>query len=221
MKKYIVIACLSICCVLGLKAQNEDFKHSFSLGVGTNVFQLASYSAQLLPASVRNNATFHATPSFLINYDYAFNNRFSLGAGLGVTNGNANYQDAFQVLGKTISGAVRVSYTRIPVQVRGLFHYVNNERWDIYSGLNVGASIWRTKISGTGSANIKDLNSQDLQKNLRGVPLGGTFVALQVIGFGIRYNVTDNIGVGGEVAIGPPSYLSLRVNYRLASLGER
>ena len=116
MKKYIVIACLSICCVLGLKAQNEDFKHNFSLGVGTNVFQLASYSAQLLPASVRNNATFHATPSFLINYDYAFNNRFSLGAGLGVTNGNANYQDAFQVLGKTISGAVRVSYTRIPVQ---------------------------------------------------------------------------------------------------------
>ncbi len=223
MKKYIVIVCLSICCVLGLKAQNEDFKHSFSLGVGTNLLQLASYSAQLLPASVRDNATFHATPSFMVNYDYAFNNHFSLGAGLGVTSGNANYQDAFQLFGKTISGAVRVAYTRVPIQVRGLYHYINNERLDIYSGLNVGASVWTTKISGGGTANIniKDITSQDLQKNLKGVPLGGTLPAIQVIGFGLRYNVTENIGVGGEIAIGPPSYLSLKVNYRLASLGER
>ena len=221
MKKYIVSICLSICCVLSLQSQNEDFKHSFSIGVGTNLLQLASFSARLLPAGVRNNAMFHATSSFVVNYDYAFNNRFSLGAGLGVTSGNANYQDAFQFLGKTISGAVRVRYTRVPIQVRGLFHYVNSERLDVYSGLNVGASIWTTKISGNGSANVKDITTQDLKKNLRGVPLGGVLPAIQIIGLGIRYNVTDNIGIGGEVAIGPPSYLSLRVNYRLASFGER
>ena len=74
----------------------------------------------------------------------------------------------------------------------------------MYSGVRVGMTNWVGKSDSSDSSN-----------DFFGDDFSGWSFAPQLIAFGMRYYVTDNIGLSFETAVGAPHFLSVGANYRL------
>ncbi len=218
MKKQLLFILFAIFTAMSATAQNAEYANSISVNAGLNVLQFSGLALRLIPANVRDNVTLTNSASFGIAYDRAINDRFSVGGSLHFNKGTATFQDAFQFNNQTVSGLIKGGYTRVPIMIRGLVHYGKNEKLDMYSGLGLGASIWKAKISANGSLQT-NITDKDLSKNLYGVPTGTALPTAQLIAFGARYFPTPNLGIGGELAIGTPYYLALNISYRFGAAG--
>lgn len=216
MKKLLCSLFLMFTIVFAANAQNEDYPNSIAVNGGLNVLQFSGLALRLIPEDLRDNVTLKNSASYGVAFDRAINNRFSIGATVHFNGGTASFQDAFTVKDQIVSGLVKASYTRVPIMIRGLVHYGKNEKLDMYSGLGLGASIWRVKVSGNGSVQTT-ITDKDLSENLRGIPAGTVLPTAQLIAFGARYFPIPNLGIGGELAIGTPYYLALNVSYRFGA----
>jgi opacity protein-like surface antigen len=216
MKKQLCLLLLVITATFAASAQNEDFPNAITVNAGLNVFQFSGLALRLVPADLRDNVTLKNSASYGVAFDRAINNRFSIGATVHFNSGTASFQDAFQVKEQVVSGLVETRYTRVPIMIRGLVHYGTNEELDLYSGIGLGASIWKVKVSGSGSIQTT-ITEEDLSENLRGIPTGTALPTAQLIAFGARYFPVPNLGIGGELAIGTPYYLALNVSYRFGT----
>jgi opacity protein-like surface antigen len=218
MKKQFLILVLAVVSFFSVSAQNQDFPNALTFNAGLNFYQLGGFLVSSLPSNVRDNVSLKTTASYGLAYDRAINDRFSVGGSIHYNGGTATFQDAFQFKGQTVSGLVKGTYSRVPIMIRGLVHYGKNEKLDMYSGLGLGVSIWKAKVSGNGSLQTS-ITDQDLKDNLRGIPTGTAIPTAQLIAFGARYYPVPNIGIGGELAIGTPYFLALNVSYRFGALG--
>lgn len=201
-----------------LTAQNETYRSTLSANVGPNIFglfgRLDNVIEQSDTVSFTSLSTF-GTPTFQLSYDYGFRKWFSLGLAVGYNKfgfdaKNLDWESPSQ--GSYVRGDVNWKASRTSINIRPLFHYGNNPRLDMYSGLRIGFSLWNSKVTGEGTAKAKD----EFEKTFDGTFPTGSVILPQVAitAFGLRGYATENLGFGFEVNIGPPYFCSANVNYR-------
>ncbi|MCO6489750.1 MAG: outer membrane beta-barrel protein [Phaeodactylibacter sp.] len=163
------------------------------IGIQTG-FSLAGALFNL--SEIDANIDASAPPAVQFTYDYALTDRLSLGGGVSYQRFKLAYSD-YGEMNETFD--VRLS--RFNLAVRGLFHYGNSEAVDMYSGLRVGLSNWSLDV-GTDDPNFDPPKAS------------GPAFAPQLVLFGIRGYLAENLAIGGELAAGAPHVLSLGLNYR-------
>ncbi len=191
MKTIPLFLVLFLGCATFLPAQNQEGQSAVGLHTG---FSLASALFSL--SEIDANVDASTPPAVQFTYDYALTNRVSLGGGISYQSFNLAYSD----YGETNEN-FDVRLSRFNLAVRGLFHYGNSETMDMYSGLRVGMSNWSLDV-GTDNPNFDPPKAS------------GPAFAPQLILFGMRSFFTENLGIGGELAVGAPHVVSLGINYR-------
>ncbi len=189
--KYGITLLLALLFSSTLSAQNREGESVVSLNAG---FSLASALFKL--SEIDANVDASTPPALQFTYDYALTKRFSLGGGIAYQRfklAYSNYGEAMESFNLRLS--------RFNLGARALIHYGNSETLDMYSGLRVGLSNW------SADGGTDDPNFDPPKAN-------GLFFAPQLILFGMRGYVTENLGFGGEVSIGAPHLFALGVNYR-------
>lgn len=193
-------------------AQNMDYKQNIYVGTGFSYFGIGFKLVGAVGGALTDSldfATFETsnTPALQIGYDYALTKNISVG-------GFASYQHFSMDIGgnvsvqgvDTITEDLSGSLNRLALQASVLFHYGNKEKLDMYSGVRLGYKRLGTNIKSTNS----DLDFLDLVNSI-----SAPGMATQLVIFGLRGYVTDNIGISGEIALGTPHFLTVGVNYRL------
>lgn len=88
-----------------------------------------------------------------------------------------------------------------------LYHYINNERADIYSGVRAGIIRWKVKLDDENP----DLIPQ-IKNNL--FLLNRPAVALIPVGFRIKF--LDKFAVCSEFTLGAPNFISAGLTYQIS-----
>jgi opacity protein-like surface antigen len=227
MKKLIFGAILAICCAATGHAQgwerrkvDADFaKNQLSFSAGLNGWQIVGLLDRV---DVAEEFDIRTTGTYGLNYDFFPHKNFSIGASL-TTNrlGIRSPQAVLFIRDQSYSGRLDCSLRRTNLGLRLLGHYVNNERFGLYSGLRIGLNWYRA----TAELETDDFQSIDVVGaaldwlglsglSLNTARLNGTRPTLQVVPLGARFGLTDNIGLHIETALGPTSYLSGGVHAR-------
>lgn len=211
-------------------AQNSTFKNEFSALVGANAFGLVSkdLGANATSGEVQYRyGKFSRTPTFQVAYDRSVVNWFSVGAALSYNRAKYEYE-GLEYKGKLVGNAA-LTAGRTTLGVRLLFHYFNDKNWDFYSGGRLGLGIWTGRLSLDIDEGLEQELIAEIDQNLSGIVprfirkrlinnLGvrAGFVApqIQVIPIGVRAHLNNNIGIGAELALGSPYFLSAGIQYR-------
>ena len=208
MKKSLLLTLmLAFGIVFQSQAQNEDYRINVALS-GNYTFTGSVLSGIVETAQINGaNIKEKSLPSLQVTADYGISDWFSVGLA-------ASYQKlGFEATGNTYTDANGMQVTenyeydfkRSSVALRPLFHFANDEKLDMYSGLRVG--FFNAK--GTSTSNDPDFNDDedfdfdDVSK-----------ITISIVAYGVRYYFTDNIGVGFELNIGRPYVTSFSVNAR-------
>lgn len=208
MKKALLLTC-AIALVFALapsnslSAQNGDYKQNIYVGAG---FSLAGALFSALDAAGGGSDN-TSLPAIQLNYDYALTPKVSAGIafsyqGFGFDVSDYLFVDAD---GNLITESFSADLARTNIAARVLFHYGKNEKLDMYSGVRVGMTNWNLSTESTSGA----------ASDFFGDTFNGWSFAPQLVAFGLRYYVTDNIGLSFESTVGAPHFLSVGANYRL------
>ncbi len=221
----------SICFFLfafGAFAQNEDYQHVISVQSGVSLFSpfrgtiTGSTQSSDTTVSFRSGKAYNF-PQINIAYDHGINKWFSIGGAISYNKVSMDLKEV--VYNKTENlGDVKLNVSRITLGARALFHYGNANRVDMYSGVRLGIGIWGVNASSSSLDNrldevFKEAGGSGIWRSVLGNKLKGGFVLpqVQVILFGLRTYVTENIGLNGELAVGSPYFASIGLNYRFGS----
>ena len=221
MSKKILFICLIISQLSF--AQNMDTRNTFSLSSGRSLFASARGTATPNDTLKFTDGKIHASPTIQGTWDFAVTDWFSVGLAASYNQATVAFNDITikKITSKSI-GSASAKISRTSFAARILFHY-GKGKFDLYSGGRLGVGIWYGKAGATiNDALFTDLlstigvGSNFITSRLNGTKLRGGFALpqVQVITFGMRYYITDNLGVNGEVAIGAPYYVSLGASYR-------
>jgi hypothetical protein len=194
------------------------YKSNLSVSAGFNFYQLANRIDNV----INQNDTLkfvdiksYGRPTAQIAYDFQLNSWFSLGAAYSRNRVGFEFKGLDYTIpstGSFIKGDVDALFTRHTVTLRALGHYVNNEKFDMYSGVRFGATIWAVKFRGTASVKAEE----QFQREFSGVFGRGAqiFPNAGVTLFGFRYFPIPNVGIGAEINVGQPYPLAASVNFR-------
>ena len=227
MKKNAFLFLLSLSSLLTF-AQNEDYKHVVSLQSGVSLFSpfrgTVKGSQELPDTTVAFSSGKAANfPQLNFAYDYGVNQWFSIGGAVSYNKASLDLKDV--VYNKTEKlGDIKLGVSRVTIGARALFHYGNANRMDMYSGVRLGVGIWAVNANSSAlDDNIdkvfKEAGGGGIWRNILGNKLGGGFAMpqVQVILFGLRGYITENLGINGELAVGSPYFASIGLNYRIGS----
>lgn len=224
MKKYF-LSLGFVFCVLTLFAQNEDYQHVVSVQSGVSLF--SSFRGTVKPSYQPADTTVSFSsgkmqnfPQLNIGYDYGVVKWFSIGGAVSYNKVGLDLKDVTYNKKEKL-GDVTLNVSRLTLGARALFHYGNTNRIDMYSGVRLGVGIWTVKVSSSALDDkldevLKEAGGSGLWRSLLGNRVKGSFPMLQaqVILFGLRGYVTENIGINGELSVGSPYFASIGVNYR-------
>ncbi len=214
-------------------AQNADFKNTVSIQTGASLFNAFKGGVNGINAdSVRfSKGGFSNVPTIAVAWDYGISKGFSLGISGAYAQAKASVNDLEVANKKGVFekyGNFAITVPRTTFGVRALFHYGNKGRMDLYSGLRLGVSLWSVKLSGKIDQDVlaRAINEIANQTGLPDATLNNGFGnklktkasfatgSAQLILFGLRGYVTNNIGINFELAAGAPYAASLGLDYR-------
>lgn len=183
-------------------AQREQNEVVITAGVGYSL-GMALFKGVMNTALRESNLNeIKGTPIINGMVDYGITDNFSVGAAISYH--QWNWQDQYtDTSGVTTMGNVRAS--RNNIGLRGLFHFGNNNRVDLYTGARVGYSLWRFKAdaSNTNGESASDFSAP-----------AGIFTAQAL--FGARAYFNEIIGANFEFGIGTaPYFLSGGLSFRI------
>lgn len=211
MKKYLL---LTLLLVMGLamktNAQNAEFKNTISATAGLNIFQFFNLINDIeTEDGTTVNFEAKATASYGLTYDYGVRKWFSIGIGgaynkIGVTADQVTIEKAD---GTQYVGPIDAQVSRTNIGIRPLFHYGNGGRVDMYSGLRIGANIWKASVD----SNDPEISTEDVNSRFR----SSVSPNFQLIPFGLRGYVSKNLALGFEFAFGAPHYAAFQLSYRM------
>lgn len=186
-----------------LSAQNGDYKQNIYVGAG---FSLAGAVFNVLDNATGSSSN-TSLPAIQLTYDYALTPKVSAGLGFSYQGFGFDVTDFtfFDDNGMAVTESFSADLRRTNVAARVLFHYGKNEKLDMYSGVRVGMTNW----------GISTDDSSDAVDEFFDGGFNGWSFAPQLVAFGLRYYVTDNIGLSFESTVGAPHFLSVGANYRL------
>lgn len=149
------------------------------------------------------------TPVILGGVDYGISDRFSLGAiytyqGVTMKYNTYEFTDANNNV-VTVTGDFKDRLTRQSIGIRPLFHFGDNDDFDLYAGARFSYVFWNYNSDRT------DVDVQQL------FDLFGSPIKPQAL-FGMRYFVTPNIGLGTEFALGATYFMSVGIHARFGGM---
>jgi len=200
MKKIRLITLMAIFAFLLTNLQAQDHKSAITVNAG---FSLVGGLFDLPDAgNTTGDVSSYSLPAIQVGYDYFILNWFSVGAAGSFQFMGVDYDNYVDENGETVNGTLDI--VRSNFAARALFHYFNKGRLDMYSGVRLGLTNWA--ISDDLSNESYDYNSV--------VSSTGTNFAPQLILYGLRGYITENIGLNAELAVGAPHFFSAGLNYR-------
>lgn len=196
MKNILKITFVAICLLtfaLHGSAQNSAYRSNFYVGGAFSAYGIYNSVASLQQDSIApDNITWkshgHSKPALQFTYDFAFNDKFSIGVAY-----------SYQRFILDVPQYVYADSKRTNVAIRFLWHYVQNERLDMYAAARLGMTFWDEDFDYT----YDPFDTAEKRK-----------LPAPQIALGTRYYVTPNIGLGIEAAVGAPHYFSFGANYR-------
>ena len=197
-----------------VQAQNQNYPSTFSLNIGESLVGSLWHTldGEYTDLGEFDRVSLQAThkPALQLNYDQRIANWFSLGVaasrqdfgldGLSIADTDENEP--------TVTREVDINFRRANISVRPLFHYANKNRVDLYSGLRVGYSFWIADVA------VKESRDEVIEEEVRAALPQISGISLQLIPFGMRFYITENLGLNGELAIGSPHFISGGLSYR-------
>ncbi|MFK7951083.1 MAG: hypothetical protein AB8G11_26115 [Saprospiraceae bacterium] len=180
--------------IYSINAQNADYRNNFYVGGGFSAYGILNSITSLQQDSIApDNITWRSNgrskPAIQLTYDFALSNKFSVGVAY-----------SYQRFILDVPQYIYSDSKRNNIAIRFLWHYVQNERLDMYTAARIGMTFWNESFD-------YDYDPLDTVEKRR-------LLAPQVA-LGTRYYITQNIGLGIEAALGAPHYFSFGVNYRL------
>jgi hypothetical protein len=188
LKKSHLVLSLALSLVLqkGL-AQKEQGGSVVSAGAGYSLISL------FLGFDGHRSVEQRSTPVLMLNYDYAVIDRMSIGLSGSFQQFSAIHEDA-------VFGKYTDRYNRSTGGIRILGHFGQAENMDLYAGGRVSGSYWWMNSGSPDPAFDDPQYAPDVIRiNYYGLRFG-----VQGI-FGWRYYFNENLGIGSEISIGPPS----------------
>jgi hypothetical protein len=190
------------------ESQKPEYRSTVSIGAGPSI--IGKVGGLLNKIEIPDSAatmSFDAKLVYGITYDYRIFKWFSVGAAFSIQKMGGTFYDFHYKDFDDVLKYINVNYdvTRLNFAVRPLFHYGNSPKLDMYSGFRMGMLSSSVALN----AEVPGLVKQDIFK------FGlGRRVCFQMVGFGIKYYITKNIGINTEIAIGAPYFLSGGLNVR-------
>jgi hypothetical protein len=229
MKKYSFLLSLLLF-TFGAFAQNGDYKHVISVQSGASLFSpfrgSVTSSQEISDTTVSfSSGKMRNFPQLNVAYDYGVNQWFSIGGAVSYNKVSLDLKDVKYNKTENL-GDVNLNVSRVTFGARALFHYGNANRMDMYSGVRLGVGIWTARVSSNSLDNkldevLKEAGGSGIWRSLLGNRIKGSFPMFQaqVILFGLRGYITENIGVNGELSVGSPYFASIGINYRISGRG--
>lgn len=194
--KKLTLVLFAIALALQGFSQNDDYKLTITGGVG-----LTLSGALMTAVEGASLGTVEKTglPNLELGLDYGVAKWFSVGL-MGA------YQSAS--LTEDFDGSVNeYTLSRMYIGTSLLFHYANSGRVDLFSGFRVGYKNW-SYSSTIDAGSTDEIDFDDLS-------FFGDGLGVQVLLFGLRGYVTENIGINVEVlGIGAPHLSSIGLSCR-------
>lgn len=189
------------------QAQNEDYRLNVGLSGNYTLTGFVLNSIIETAEAASDGIDKKSFPSVQLTADYGLTNWFSVGLA-------ASYQKiGFEATGNTFTDEngmtqtenYEYDFTRTSVALRPLFHFANNDRLDMYSGLRIG--LFRAESTTTSNDPNFDANNGVEFEDVN-------TLTVSLVAYGIRYYITENIGIGWELNIGRPYVSNFSVNAR-------
>jgi opacity protein-like surface antigen len=196
MKKFALLFLLSPFVVTAQQTTGESV---ISAGVGYSLIgALFSVSSDLAETES------FATPAIHFGYDYGLTDNMSLGLAVGYQKMGIRYTDYeyFNSDDELVTEDFEWSLSRLNIGARALFHYGNNDKFDMYSGARFGFQSFNSK----SDSSDPNFDATDFK--------GGAF-GVQLVAFGARGYFTEALGFNFELAIGSPYLVMGGLCYRL------
>lgn len=202
MKKNVII--LLAILFLGFSSSKiyaQDYKSTAGIDVGLSALG-GVLKAIMKSDTIPNGVSYKTIPVLQFTYEYMVAKKISVGVA-------ASHQ-YYKAQDDNTSDYAKI--TRSNFAIRGLFHYGNSDKLDMYSGIRLGLTKWGVDYKIT--LDETDPTVEQFQREAEDY-INGTYVfAPQLVAFGMRYYFTDNIGAHGEFSIGSPYFISAGVNFR-------
>jgi len=200
-----------------IQAQNEDFK--MVVGVQAGYSLIGDIVKTLVDLDPSSNSDASLIPALQFTFDYGVSKVVSVGIAGSYQSVNLEFED-FTFLDiedinnvDTRTETFKTTYRRFQIAVRTLFHYGNNDKLDMYSGIRVG--ILNRNFTDFEGENVDDIDEEIFESDGFNVSTGvGSRFSLAPIAFGLRGYFTENIGAGFEINIGAPYIVNAGVSAR-------
>ncbi|MDA3882480.1 MAG: hypothetical protein PF481_04310 [Bacteroidales bacterium] len=200
----VIILCASV--LLGFSQENQYKKHTVSVGVGPS---LLGKVIDVVASELEDSTTLSSSQIFPVcnlSYDFCISDWFSIGGSvtlqyMGFHFDNYSYDDN----ATTRYADASVALHRMNFAVRPLFYYTNTDKLHVYSGFRLGYLSNKLIIN----TDAEGLDKEDFSFKI------GTRPSFQLIICGIRYQITDIVGIHSELAVGSPYYFNAGVQFHL------
>jgi len=183
-----------------------NYEHKISAQVGTSWLGVLTNAIDKISNPIINHC--FATPVFQLAYNYKTTPYFTVGAVSSFQNFNFN----ITIPENNITNA-DIFISRTNLSFRGLAHYIDNDVIDLYSGGRIGLSVWSIKADTAIISGFMNNYSFNLPMNPKYNKVGSA-VSFQIILFGMDIYLSKNIGINGEIAMGPTYFANFGLSYR-------
>ena len=146
-----------------------------------------------------------STPAIQLGYDYYFNKNLSLGIigsnqSMGMKVDYLFFKNSNDILRQF--NDIDISIKRRYIGLRFNYHFINNEKNDLYLGARFGGVFWKISPSITDTDLDKKLNAN----------FPGTM--LPALALGYKYKIKERVGMGVELSLGIPQLFAYGVDFR-------
>jgi len=188
------------------QTKKGQFAISGNMGVSLLSWKWEYIIAESASTNVDAVVIDNAAPAFQGLLDYALLDKLSIGGAFSYQSvSNISKNNYVNTSGIIVTEDVVNTVTLMNFSYRILFHYLDNDKIDLYSGIRMGLNYYQNSNSSN------DLNYHIDQTNM----FNEFGFAPQVIGLGIRMYIFEDLAVNTEVAIGYPSFFSFGLTYRM------
>ncbi len=206
MKKIFKIAILLLFS-LNAFSQTPSYPYKFNVAIGGSVLGMVTNYVDYYEDLTEYVEGAKTIPVLNAGYNYKINKISTIGVALS----HQNYIFNLVFPEDSISG--KLGLYRTNIGFRYLANYVDNRVINIYSGLRLGLSYWKIKAESKLIFSFLD----KLQFNIPINPeysTSTTVFSFQIVFFGMEVYLTQNIAIGGELALGSPYFATLGASYR-------
>lgn len=147
----------------------------------------------------------HSTPAIQLGYDYYFNKNISLGIIGSIQNMSMKvdyliFKNPNDITRKF--NDISIDVKRRYIGLRFNYHFINDEKNDLYLGARFGGVFWKISPSITDTDLDKKLNAN----------FPGTM--LPALALGYKYKIKERVGMGVELSLGIPQLFAYGVDFR-------